>query len=171
MNILGALVKSLNKNKKWIIIGAIIYLTPLIYRLGTQTSFVPILDSTLFLYHQNSQIIPVNFETLRVLFIIPAAVGAIIGASFLEQIFDRRFAGLEKYLARVFGSLGTTFAWIALEFIGYSFFNPAAPWGNNIWIGPSAYVKNILIALIFAPLVPYVTEFVYSLYKNSYRRR
>lgn len=159
MGFFGALLRSLNKNKKWIIIGAVLYTIPVFYRIITENSFVPLLDTTLFLSHTDSQIMPVNIETLRIFFAVPAAVGAVVGTSFLENIFERRFAGLEKYLARVFGSLSFTFAWIALEFIGYSFFNLVGPWGNPLWAGPSVYGKNLIVALIIAPLVPYAIEF------------
>ena len=162
MGLVGALIHGLNKNKKWIISGAILYLLPVFYRLVTKSSIVPFLNSTLFLRHSDSQIIPVNLETLGVTFIIPTAIGAIVGVSFLESVFNRRFTGMEKYLARVFGSLVAAFAWIALQFIGYSFFNPLTPWGTHLWAGTGAYARNLLIALVVAPFIPYIFEFVYK---------
>ena len=163
MGIVGAAIESLNKNKKWIVAGAMLYLAPVFFRLVTKNSVVPILDNTLFFYSGNSQIIPVNLETLGVTFLIPCAVGALIGTSFLEGVFSRRFQGFEKYLARVFGSLSLAFAWIVLHFIGFSFFNPVTPWGGHLWAGTGAYAKNLLIALVVGPLVPYVMEFVYKI--------
>jgi len=164
--VLDAVFASLNKNKKAVITGAILYLLPVIYRFATKSSVVPILNSTLFLYHRNSQITPVNLETLGLTFLIPTAVGAIVGASFLENIFNRRFHGLEKYLSRVFGSLSLAFAWIVLHFIGFSFFNPVTPWGAHLWAGTAAYAKNLLIAVVVGPLVPYLVEFIYKRIKK-----
>ena len=161
MGFFNALTASLNKNKKVIVTGAVLYLLPVIYRFATKNSIVPILDNTLFLYHRNSQITPVNLETLGLTFLIPAAVGAVVGASFLESVFNRRFTGMEKYLARVFGSLSFAFLWIALHFIGYSFFNPVLPWGGHLWAGTEAYARNLLVALVVGPLVPYIFEFIY----------
>ncbi len=162
MGIVGAAIESLGKNKKWFIGGAILYLLPVFYRLATKTSIVPILNNTLFLYNRNSQITPVNLETLGITFLIPCAVGAVVGTSFLENVFNRRFQGLEKYLAMVFGSLSFAFLWIALHFIGFNFFNPVTPWGTHLWAGTGAYARNLLVALIVGPLVPYVIEFVYK---------
>lgn len=161
MDFLRAAAESLNKNKKWIMVGAIVYLLPVIYRFATENSLVPLLDDTLFLYHRDSQITPINLDNLRTFFVIPSAIGAIVGASFLENIFERRFSGLEKYLARLFGSLSVAFAWIIIEFVGYSFFNPVGPWGNTILSPPAVYARNLLIALVVAPLVPYLIEYVY----------
>ncbi|MBI1978820.1 MAG: hypothetical protein HYS62_02020 [Candidatus Aenigmarchaeota archaeon] len=165
MDILEALLKSLSKNKKWIIVGAIIYLIPVIYRLTTENSFVPFLDNTLFLYQRSSQIIPVNLETLGALFLIPSAIGAIIGVSFLENLFSRRFSGLEKYVGRVFGSLFFAVGWTAMQFSGFVFFNPVGPWGNLLWSGPDVYARNLLVALTVGPLVPYAIEFIYKIKK------
>lgn len=160
MGILQAVIESLNKNKKWVLTGAALYLAPVFYRFLTKNSIVPILNSTLFLRHSDSQIIPVNLETLGITFLLPTAVGAVVGVSFLENVFNRRFTGMEKYLARVFGSLVAAFVWIALQFIGFSFFNPLTPWGTHLWAGTGAYARNLLIALIVAPLVPYAIEFI-----------
>ena len=159
-------IASLNKNKKWIIAGAIFYLLPVFYRVITKNSVVPILNSTLFFRNVDSQVMPVNLESLGVTFLLPTAVGAIVGTSFLENIFNRRFTGMEKYLARVFGSLSFAFLWIALHFIGYSFFNPVTPWGAHLWAGTGAYARNLLIALVVGPLVPYVIEFAYKRIKK-----
>ena len=127
---------------------------------------VPLLDTTLFLYHRDSQITPINLDNLRTLFVIPSAIGAIVGANFLENLFERRFSGLEKYLARLFGSLSVAFAWIIIEFVGYSFFNPVGPWGNTIISPPAVYARNMLIALVVAPLAPYLFEHVYRMMKK-----
>ncbi|MEK6909621.1 MAG: hypothetical protein AABW61_00930 [Candidatus Aenigmatarchaeota archaeon] len=167
MGILRAVAESLNKNKKWIVAGAMLYLAPVFYRLVTKTSVVPILDNTLFLYNRNSQIMPVNLETLGITFLIPCAVGAIVGTGFLENIFNRRFQGFEKYLSRVFGSVLFAFAWIALHFIGFSFFKPVTPWGAHLWAGTGAYARNLLIALVVGPLVPYAIEFVYKIARSK----
>lgn len=166
MGILQAAAESLNKNKKVIITGAVLYLLPVFYRFATKSSTVPILNNTLFLYHRNSQITPVNLETLGLTFLIPAAVGAVAGQSFLENVFNRRFTGVEKYLARVFGSLSFAFLWIALHFIGSSFFNTVTPWGSSLFAGTTYYARNLLIALVAGPLVPYVIEFVYKRMKK-----
>ena len=161
MGLFSAVLASLNKNKKAIVTGAALYLFPVIYRFATKSSLVPMLNSTLFLYHRNSQITPVNLETLGLTFLIPTAVGAVVGAGFLENIFNRRFTGMEKYLARVFGSLSFAFLWIALHFIGFSFFNPVLPWDGHLWVGTGAYARNLLVALVVGPLVPYIFEFIY----------
>ena len=161
MGFFSVLAASLNKNKKLILFGAVLYLAPVIYRFATKSSIVPILNTTLFLRNVGSQVTPVNLEMLGITFILPTAVGAIVGTTFLETLFDRKFAGLEKYLARVFGSLSFAFAWIVLQFLGYSFFNPMLPWGTHLWAGTGAYARNLLIALILAPLVPYAIEFIY----------
>ena len=166
MGIFEAAVHSLNKIKKWIVTGTAFYLVPIFYRFATNNSLVPILNKTIFLYHKNSQITPVNLETLGITFVIPCAVGAIVGASFMENAFNRRFHGFEKYLARVFGSLLFAFAWIALHFLGNSFFNPVLPWGTHLWAGTGAYARNLLIALVAAPLVPYVIEFIFRRVKK-----
>lgn len=162
-------IESLQENKRWIIIGAILYLIPVFYRLTTGNSFVPILDSTLFLYYRDSQITPVNLEILGALFLIPGSLGAVIGASFLEKVFNRRFAGLEKYLARVLSSLTFGLAFTAIQFFGFLFLNPAGPLGSGLWSAPDAYARNLLVAIIVAPLVPYVFEFVYNFYKIAKR--
>lgn len=161
MELFKSLIESLNKNKKWIVIGAILYLLPVLYRLVTTNSVVPILDMTLFLRHSDSQILPVNLETLGLMFLIPGAVGAVVGTTFLEHIFNRRFVGLEKYLARIFGSMVFAFGWTAIQFFGFIFLNPVGPWGNSLWSSPDAYARNLLVALTIAPLVPYVIEFVF----------
>lgn len=161
MGLFSAVIESLNKNKKVVLIGAILYLAPVIYRLATKNSVVPFLNKTLFLYHRDLQITPVNLETFGATFLIPCAVGAVAGESLLENIFNRRFTGVEKYLARLFGSLSVAFVWIALHFIVSSFFNTATPWGNNLWAGTGAYARNLLIALVVGPLVPYAVEFIY----------
>ncbi|MBI2005330.1 MAG: hypothetical protein HYS80_01040 [Candidatus Aenigmarchaeota archaeon] len=166
MRLVGAISESLDKNKKWILFGAIIYLLPVVYRLLTQNSFVPLLDSTLFLSHRDSQIIPVNLETLGALFIIPGALGAAIGTTFLEVIFERRFTRFERYLARVFGSMTLAIGWISVQFFGFLFFNPIGSWGSSLWSGPDVYARNLLVALIVAPLVPYMIEFVYKKVKK-----
>lgn len=166
MGFFDSLAVSLNKNKKWIITGAILYLLPVFYRVITKNSVVPILNSTLFLRNVDSQVMPVNLESSGVTFLLPTAVGAIVGASLLENIFNRRFTGMEKYLARVFGSLSFAFLWIALHFIGYNFFNPVTPWGAHLWAGTGAYARNLLVALIAGPLVPYVVEFVHKKIKK-----
>ena len=158
MGFIDAVVHILNKNKKWIVGGAILYLIPVIYRLTMKNSIVPILDKTLFLYHRNSQIIPVNLETLGTLFLIPSAVGAVLGTTLLENIFNRRLTGFERYLSRVFGSLSFAFLWITIQFIGFNFFNSVAPWGSSLWSSPDVYARNLLVALIVAPLVPYIIE-------------
>ncbi len=163
MQVLKYIVESLKENKRWIIITIMLYLLPVIYRLTTSNSFIPILDSTLFLYHRDFQIIPVNLETLGMLFLIPGALGAVVGTSFLEKIFSRRFTGLEKYLARVLGSLVFGLGWTVVQFFGFLFFNPVGPWGSSLWAGPEVYARNLLIALTIAPLLPYVIEFVYRI--------
>lgn len=163
MGLVDAVLKSLGKNKKWIFFGSVLYLLPVLYRFATKNSIVPILNTTLFLRNIASQVTPVNLEMIGVTFILPTAVGAVIGVTFLETLFDRKFVGLEKYLARVFGSLSVAFAWIALQFLGYSFFNPLLPWGTHLWAGTGAYARNLLIALILAPLVPYTIEFIYKI--------
>ncbi len=160
------LAQALNKNKKWVTIGAILYLLPVFYRLFTRVSIVPLLDTTIFLRHIDSQIVPVNLETLGMLFVIVGAVGAVVGTSFLEIIFNRRFAGLEKYLARVFGSLTFAFGWTVVQFFGFIFFNPIGPWGNSLWSSPDVYARNLIVALTLAPLVPYLIEFIYKLIKK-----
>lgn len=166
MGLFEGAVQSLSKNKKWIAAAGVLYLIPVFYRLITKNSIVPVLDKTLFLYHSNSQTVPVNLETLGTLFVIPGALGAVVGANFLENIFNRRFAGLEKYLARVLGAFSFTLLWIAVHFIGYNFFNPVGPWGTHIWAAPSVYARNLLVAITLAPLVPYAVEFVYKRMKK-----
>ena len=170
MGLFKALLESLNKNKKWVVAGAILYLIPVFYRFATKSSIVPILNSTLFLYHKNSQITPINLETLGSTFIIPTAVGAIVGTSFLEILFERRFTGLEKYLARVFGSVSFAFLWIAAHYIGSNFFNATAPWGTHLFSSMNFYARNLLVALIVAPIVPYLIEFIYKKLKEKWVR-
>lgn len=162
MGLFSALIASLIKNKKWILAGIALYIAPVLYRFLAKSSVVPILNSTLFLFHQNSQITPVNLETLGLTFLIPSVVGALVGVSFLEHVFDRRFTGFEKYLARVFGSVSLAFLWVAVHFIGSSFFNPVAPWGGQLFAGSNFYARNLLIALVAAPLVTYVIELLYN---------
>ncbi len=167
MGIVSAVLASLNKNKKAIIAGAVLYLAPVVYRFATKSSIVPLLNSTIFLYHRDSQITPVNLETLGLTFLIPTAVGAVLGQSFLENTFNRRFTGVEKYLARVFGSVSFAFLWIAFHFIGSSFFNITAPWGVSLFAGTTFYARNLLIALVAGPLVPYAIEFIYKLVRKK----
>jgi hypothetical protein len=167
MGLVGAVLESLNKNRKWVAIGAILYLLPVFYRILTKDSVVPLLNATLFLRNTGSQITPVNLETVGFTFIIFTAVGAMVGTSFLESIFSRRFAGMEKYLARVFGSLSFTFGWIIIQFLGYSFFNPATIWGSSLWAGPNVYLRSLVIGLAVAPLVPYAIEFLYKAIKKK----
>lgn len=164
--VIGPALGSLNKNKKWVLIGALLYMIPVIYRYATKHSVVPILDDTLFFYHSNSQTIPVNLETFGIPFIIIGAIGAIFGTTYLEILFNRRFAGFEKYVGRVLGSLFFAFCWVIIQFLGYSFFNPIGPWGNHIWVGPDAYARNLLLALVVSPLIPYLIELIYKLFKR-----
>lgn len=159
-------VEALKENKKWVIIGIVLYLLPVFYRLTTGNSFVPLLDNTLFLRQSDSQITPVNLETLGALFLIPGVLGAVVGMSFLEKIFSRRFTGVEKYLARVMGSVTVGISWTIIQFFGFLFFNPSGPWGNSLWSSPDVYARNLLVALLAAPLVPYVFELVYKFRKK-----
>lgn len=100
------------------------------------------------------------------MFLIPGAVGAVVGTTFLENIFNRRFTGLEKYMARVFGSIVFAFAWTTVQFFGFLFFNPPGPWGSSLWASPDTYARNLLVALLIAPLVPYVIEFIHKMMKR-----
>ncbi len=163
MGISEALTGSLKKNIKWIILAMLLYLLPVFYRFQTSNSIVPIIDKTLFIYHINSQIVPVNLETLGVTFLIPSALGAIVGLNFLENIFERRFKGMEKYMGLLFGSLAFTFAWISVHYIGYNFITVVLPWGSSLWIGPSAYARNLLVAAIAAPVVPYIIRYAITI--------
>ncbi len=167
MGIFSSAIEGLDKNKRWVVSGAILYLIPVFYRLFTKDSIVPIINGTLFLYHKNFQVTPVNLEMIGLTFLIPCAVGAIVGNSFLESLFERRFAGVEKYLSRVFGSLAFAFLWISLHFFGHNFFNPSTPWGNQLWSGSEYYVRNLLLALFIGPLIPYLIELIHKKFKKK----
>ncbi len=172
MDISTSLFRSLNKNKKWIVLGAFLYLLPVFYRFATKESVVPILNKTLFIYNSNSQIMLVNLQSLGFLFAIPTAVAALVGTSFLENLFERKFSGFEKYLARVLGSLSFAIFWATVQFIGYNFLNPVGPWGSSVWPSPdNAYVRNFLVALSIGPLLPYIIEFLYRKTEKWWAKR
>ncbi|MBI2545066.1 MAG: hypothetical protein HYW22_00490 [Candidatus Aenigmarchaeota archaeon] len=158
MRLVRTILESLGKNWKWIVFGAVLYVLPALYRYFTTNSLVPILDYTLFLYQQNSQIIPVNLETLGALFLIQGSLGAIVGNSFFEMILKRKLEGTEKYLAYVLGSVSFALLWTGVQFVGYNFLNPVGPWGNSVFPSSNVYGRNILISLTVAPLLPYLIE-------------
>ncbi len=163
---MGNVVESVKANKWWVILAIILYILPAAYRLSTGNSIIPILNSTLFLYHDESQITPINLEVLGALFLIPGVLGAVLGVTFLEKLSGRKLVGWEKYVARVFGSLSVALGWTAIQFFGFLFFNPSGPWGDSLWASPDAYARNLLVALIVAPLVPYLIEFKRKMIKK-----
>jgi len=160
---LSALKETLKEKRtwKWLGFGMVVYGIPAIYRAITHNSELPFLPSI----SPPNKYIPANlYEKLLVNFIAPGGVGAIVGEEFIKKYCRCELSKIKKYLSRLFGSVTTTLAWTSIQYLGYTIYETyikyGGPWGGNPWESPSVYPFNLLMAIIFAPLFPYVVEYL-----------
>jgi len=153
-----ATTQSLKERKGWIATGITIYGLPALYRAVTRS------DLPLPLFETSNEYIPKNLtEKLLINPIAPGGVGAAIGETFVEKFTSRENKGLRKYLSRVFGSVVTTSIWTGIQYLGYTICDMLKyewPSGGNPFESPNVYPFNMLIAVSFAPFVPYVADYL-----------
>lgn len=159
----------------WIIGGALFYGTPAIFRYVEATDFLPFQKYSQPL--SNFPYIPgpaFLFEKLIVNFVAPGGVGAVLGDTYASVRAGREPTTKEKARARIAGSIALTIVWTLVQYLGFTLSQMtsyAFPSGSNPFEGPMYYPLNLVIAILWAPLAPYLTERLHRLRRSQFDRR
>jgi hypothetical protein len=155
MTLAGAFVAMLRSRRFWVwqVVGAIIYVIPVLIRYGTGDVVIPILNFPGFWI---GHIIPGNMlEKVLVNAFFPGGAGAVAGEIFVVNYVGGSVFHRRRYVSRLGGALGETAAWSAFQFLGYMLMisGPSGAHGSNLFESVYVFPINFMLATlsIFTP--------------------
>lgn len=155
MTLAGAFVAMLRSRRFWVwqLVGAIIYVIPVLIRYGTGDVVIPVLNFPGFWI---GHIIPGNLlEKVLVNAFFPGGAGAVAGEIFALNYVGGAVFHRSRYLSRLGGALGETAAWSVFQFLGYMLMisGPSGAHGSNLFESVYVFPINFVLATlsIFTP--------------------
>lgn len=155
MTLAGAFVAMLRSRRFWVwqVVGAIIYVIPVLIRYGTGDVVIPILNFPGFWI---GHIIPGNMlEKVLVNAFFPGGAGAVAGEIFAVNYVGGAVFRRSRYVSRLGGALCETAAWSAFQSLGYMLMisGPSGAHGSNLFESVYVFPINFVLATlsIFTP--------------------